>query len=259
MRAAKAKRLLRITDSFSSSAPAAVVSASTASDDTFRRVARLFLAASKLTRSSSIMRTTSVVSGEIATLAGTSGLISAADTWSAAARNTRRWVTAWPPLVEVVDTSATSAPGVRVASRKLPSALVRVLASPASQTPLSLASMQTLTDWNTEATVLEAALAPGELAMTGGVNQVPDTTPRTVTGAVAAWAGADSASTAPATALEIKVVFSMCILSSVKWRHQAWRRRAATPTRPRPAISIAVLTGSGTGAATSDQLALRVG
>jgi hypothetical protein len=83
--------------------------------------------------------------------------------------------------------------------------LVSTLVSPVSQTPLSLASMHTLADWYSEATVFDAALAPGELAMTGAVNSVPETTPRTVTGAVAANAGAHSDN----TALAIRVVFNM--------------------------------------------------
>ena len=60
-------------------------------------------------------------------------------------------------------------PCARLESKKLPSALLRTLVSPASQTPLSLASTQTLAFLNTEATVLEGTLAARELAITGGV------------------------------------------------------------------------------------------
>ncbi len=134
-----------------------------------RRSARLLWADWKPIASSSIMRVISVDSGVIAMLAGISGLMVAAATWSALVRRTMRSVTAWPALVVVVEISATSAPGVRLLSRKVPSALVRVLISPASHTPLSLASKQTLADLNTEATVLEALLAAGEVAAIGAV------------------------------------------------------------------------------------------
>jgi hypothetical protein len=55
----------------------------------------------------------------------------------------------------------------RYGRRQKPSALVSTLVSPASHTPLSLASRHTLADWYSDAATREAALAPGELAMTG--------------------------------------------------------------------------------------------
>jgi len=50
-------------------------------------------------------------------------------------------------LLDAVDISATIGPGLSVLIENVPPALVVVLVSPGSHTPLSFASKQTLADW----------------------------------------------------------------------------------------------------------------